>query len=709
MRRNPSSFLSFISRSTPIAIGPIPPSASACDHGIGSTVYNNLDGLGARCGNRGNCSRRDLCYQNCLFCLANLTTGISAGNITLVDIVKGLGEYLTSEDDAIRTKGVECLSQVLKSCPADKITRQHTRVLVTFMCGKLDDTETIIPALSALVTLAGLPTCTSQEALEICRGLFRNVKMTSLTAPNRFNVFSIVDVMMAKQRDALKSMGEEFLKGYVGIAESEKDPRNLLTAFAIDRVILVEFDIASNLEALFNIVFCYYPISFRPPANDPYGIGADDLKLALRLCMCATPLFGPLAIPVYLEKLAAGSPKSKRDTLQSISAALPVYGAALARQSARKLWSALKLEPTDSVTESESLKATQVLIRTIYADSPEHGNSSMEGLAQEACEECIKILREPEKTQARPAIKILCAFMSTTDSVSRYTVAQAVPHLVKLFHSPDEIQNRAPTSVLLVELVTAAQSSTTTSSSDTSEVFILPFKDEVLGVFISGLKAASTRAGSLLGLKAMVLTPHLLTDEELGYIVHNTESVLQANSDEEDDARLATYLHPKSRRVHVIFYISEDVINLLTCISSINSRHLEEQTLPLLFGFLPEAAPGRDASSEREKYRKTLSALSRICVQQELFEIMVVRLSTKLDLLCGPSASGVVTDIETTSAYAHAILVAISNTLASKIRLGHADVSKYVDRLVSRLYNLFIYSALVSTNDQTPVAEPRVI
>jgi DNA repair/transcription protein MET18/MMS19 len=60
----------------------------------------------------------------------------------------------------------------------------------------------------------------------------------------------------------------------------------------------------------------------------------------------------------------------------------------------------------------EALKATQVLIQTIYAD--EVADAELEGLAKDACEECIQILKEPEKSQAKPAIKVLCAFMSTT-------------------------------------------------------------------------------------------------------------------------------------------------------------------------------------------------------------------------------------------------------------------------------------------------------
>lgn len=43
-------------------------------------------------------------------------------------------------------------------------------------------------------------------------------------------------------------MGEEFLTGYVNLAEGEKDPRNLLVAFAIARVLLIEFDVKHYIE-----------------------------------------------------------------------------------------------------------------------------------------------------------------------------------------------------------------------------------------------------------------------------------------------------------------------------------------------------------------------------------------------------------------------------------------------------------------------------
>ena len=47
---------------------------------------------------------------------------------------------------------------------------------------------------------------------------------------------------------ALKAMGSEFLSGYIALADGEKDPRNLLLAFAIARVLLIEFEVTAHVE-----------------------------------------------------------------------------------------------------------------------------------------------------------------------------------------------------------------------------------------------------------------------------------------------------------------------------------------------------------------------------------------------------------------------------------------------------------------------------
>lgn len=142
--------------------------------------------------------------------------------------------------------------------------------------------------------------------------------MKALTAPNRFLVFSIIDSLMARQRQGLfwlssqkmlliasESSDEHAIRVPIRICSisgrregsSESDDsfchsschtnriRYSWSYWSVfhppDPVTLVKIDMIVA-QALFNITFCYFPISFKPPTHDPYGISPDDLKLALR-------------------------------------------------------------------------------------------------------------------------------------------------------------------------------------------------------------------------------------------------------------------------------------------------------------------------------------------------------------------------------------------------------------------------------------------
>ncbi|KAJ6614174.1 Dos2-interacting transcription regulator of RNA-Pol-II-domain-containing protein [Mycena sp. CBHHK59/15] len=608
----------------------------------------------------------------------NRSVEISQGR--LLSVVKALGTYLTSEQYELRTKGVDFLAAVIGRCQENSLNRQSVKVLTVFFCDKLDDTETIVPALKGLSFLSRLPTCSSNDALVMLNGqVFTHVKMRALVQSVRFHVFSIIDGLIANHRETLKSMKSDFVVPYIRLAEGEKDPRNLLLAFAIARVILIEFDPTEHIEALSNIIFCYFPITFRPPPNDPYGITADDLRIALRGCLSATPAFGTFCDADFSRKT-----RCRRDTLEAMSVCFPVYGPALARVNARKLWNALKLEifqPTDTATEEEALKTIQALVKTIYAD--EEQDDDVQGLARDVCEECIQILREPEKSQAKPAIKVLCAFMATTPSVSRYTLSHAVPHLLKLFADPNEVPSRHPILLLLSDLIAAARDSAAKSTTPEADPPLAPFKDEVLGALISGVTTLVTTRAALAGLTGLVSTKDLLSDTELGFVVLKVNDVLKMCYDEEhsDD--------------------SNAILKLLMTISSISPSHVRDQTLPLLLGSLPEIVPPRNAASERARYQHVLSALSTLCGPAPLFETLVTQLYPRLTAL----AFSTEPDVELHAAYLHALLIALKRTLAAKVDEGHADVAGYADTLVPRLYGTCVRAALHGG----PATEPRVV
>ena len=106
-------------------------------------------------------------------------------------------------------------------------------------------------------------------------------------------------------------MGGESLAGMLNLFNAEKDPRNLMLVFSMCRVLMLEWDISTHEEALFDSVYAYFPITFRPPPNDPYGITAQNLKDRLRDCISSTQRLAPFAIPNLLDKLDSTSPVVK--------------------------------------------------------------------------------------------------------------------------------------------------------------------------------------------------------------------------------------------------------------------------------------------------------------------------------------------------------------------------------------------------------------
>lgn len=112
-----------------------------------------------------------------------------------------------------------------------------------------------------------------------------------------------------------------------------------------------------------------------------------------------------------------------------------------------------------------------------------------------------------------------------------------MPHLLKLFLSPDEISNRPPILLLLADLINAARDSMSGIEDPEEEgrTPLIPYKDEVLGAMSAGLRDIASRRSALTGIMGMVTTKYLFSDEELGFVVHIVNQALQ--EDDGDDVR----------------------------------------------------------------------------------------------------------------------------------------------------------------------------
>ena len=133
---------------------------------------------------------------------------------------------------------------------------------------------------------------------------------------------------------------------------------------------------------------------------------------------------------------------------------------------------------------------------------------------------------------------------------------------------------------------------------------------------------------------------------------------------------------PFSRAADTVTRRSDVCLELLSTISSFAASHVSGNTLPLLFSALPDRAPPRDAEAERVKYWRTLASLKKLCMQPDLFETLVVRFSTKLDLLCVPSSS---------SPLRLLLFVPSSSSSSSSLQASFFPLTNDADALIPRL------------------------
>jgi DNA repair/transcription protein MET18/MMS19 len=84
-----------------------------------------------------------------------------------------------------------------------------------------------------------------------------------------------------------------------------------MIVFSILQVIMIEWDISSCTQEIFEAAFNYFPITFRPPPEIAAQVTAQDLKDRLKGCLAATPAFAPYAFPALFDKLDSTSTNTK--------------------------------------------------------------------------------------------------------------------------------------------------------------------------------------------------------------------------------------------------------------------------------------------------------------------------------------------------------------------------------------------------------------
>ena len=264
---------------------------------------------------------------------------------------------------------------------------------------------------------------------------------------------------------------------------------------------------------------------------------------------------------------------------------------------------------------------------------------------------------------------------------------KAFEQLLHIYKVPDEIQQRPALFTVMARLLEQLRECPVANP---AEAF-LDFREEVLSLCTSSLALSTTGSQALDCLVQLVQLPGCLDGDELVFALQSITSLLVSvgSPDVGEDASAAA-------------------LDGLASVSQLFPKRIEETVLPSLFGRLPDRAPSINDRPAIASYRLALACLATLCVLPELFEVLLIRLLSRLESTCNFKTEEPAQHAQN-NLYAHHLLTTLRVVLEKKIAAGHKDVAIRATSITSRLYGLFIPPTLTYEEIRTAATEPRIL
>ncbi|KAI1316679.1 hypothetical protein EDD11_009635 [Mortierella claussenii] len=610
--------------------------------------------------------------------IQDIVQDVGTNPAKLLSLVQGLGEYLTSDEAFVRSKATALLSTTLATLDQSKVNASAVNVLVEFYCDRLTDQACVPELLKGLLALSKFDKFTGVDCVKAVKAILALVNVQTYQQTARHYVFLLFESVITRHTQSLRSMSSDFVFGFIQCLDGEKDPRNLLLAFTLIKKIILEFDIAQHVEDLFEVTFCYFPITFRPPPDDPYGITSEHLKVGLRDCLAATPYFAKFALPLLLEKLSSSSGSAKKDSMETIAACAPVYGSSALTPYAEELWSGLQNEifhATGDELEQVALSTLQTITTELSMGVSMGGsNDPVEKFLRPIITDCMTQLQKPELKLAKPSGKILKACAMASDPACTFITLATIPTLLSQYASSEQSTRKKALLDVLLDFLEASRvlygSTGKPSEHDTDFVTpLLTFKDRFFELFTNAIVSSNEynalRLAGVKGLHAMILLREFLSETEISYAVQYFVRIVLEDPDVE---------------------LQETALASLASLALIMPSVVRSMALPALFEMLPTSQNDMDVDTvvQKKSPEYILNAVTKIGLEPTLFADVVPQILEKIELVSQDFGSA-------SAAYPTSLLTTLLVLLRSKAEHGHADLPQYLNQLVPRLMGMCVF------------------
>jgi DNA repair/transcription protein MET18/MMS19 len=495
----------------------------------------------------------------------------------------------------------------LQQLSQEKLTKQQLSVVSSFLCDRTDDEECLAEVLQGLLAIVPMNSFSPSNIEPILASLVQHVNMKSQVQNTRYMVYKLLETILSRFASfAQRSIGDIFIKTYVTLSTGEKDPRNLMTCFAISYEILANFDISAHADDLFDVIFCYFPITFVPPKNDPYGITTQNLKDALLKCISANGLLAKEAFPGLIEKLNSSAHSVKNDALTAINASIQSYAPEYLTDTWRDVWDGIKYEVLHG---SEEVETAGLALKALSSLGTALGKADNQALLVEYLDEVKKEtkekLQEPQQKLAVPGARLASGIAQANVIAFETLSGFAFPIVFSALTDAPSIDRQKGALTILLLFLQASQ------KLDGNGRLLLPFKEEVFETFSKALMGGTDTALRIIaidGLSLLTQLTGLVADDEVGLIVQYFDSVIL-----KEDVELAE--------------------NALDALTQVKTEHILNIAFPALLAELPDTEKPMDTVEARKDADYVLSALAALSGTRPTFEVLSIRLVSKLDVI----------------------------------------------------------------------------
>ncbi|XP_015513886.2 MMS19 nucleotide excision repair protein homolog [Neodiprion lecontei] len=275
----------------------------------------------------------------------DIASDIEYGKLKLVIFVEELAPFLTDKNVTSRAQGTLALSTTLKHLSKDFLNENELNFITNFYCDRMKDQHEVIPSvLQGVLTIVQMSRLPQDSPARLLNLMFQHVHCQSQLQPIRKLIYLIFQTLLQNRKDALRSMGPDFIYGVISSIDGERDPRNLMLLFDMLPNFIQEFPLGHLTEEMFEVIACYFPVDFNSSASEAQTVTRDDLAYALAPCLYASPEFAEFCIPLIIERLDSSLRLAKLDSLYLLRKGASTYGASRLQPHLAELWPIIRKE-----------------------------------------------------------------------------------------------------------------------------------------------------------------------------------------------------------------------------------------------------------------------------------------------------------------------------------------------------------------------------